>query len=217
MLRVLVCSERDLRSELATTLIGRQGIEMYRAESFEDARLLCKTLGTQAVLVDRDLPRAASVIRQLRQDPATRRRSIAVLARGEMQEVEFELLSAGANAIFRLPPDAGWDGRLERLLKVPVRHDARLVVRIEVDTQPECAAAILNLSSGGMLLATHHQLRVNDELGFRFRVPYGVDVEGRARVAREAPPTGYGVEFLNVNNRDAIGEFLRSARVGSAH
>ena len=217
MLRVLVCSERDLRPDLAGTLIGRQGIEVYRAESFEDARLLCTTLGTRVVLVDRDLPKAGSLIRRLRQDPATRQRSIAILARGDMQEVEFELLSAGANAIFRLPPDSGWDERLQRLLSVPVRHNARLTVRIEVDTQPECAAAILNLSSGGMLLATHHKLHVNDELGFRFRVPYGSNVEGRARVAREAPPTGYGVEFLDVNNRDAIGEYLRSARVGSAH
>jgi hypothetical protein len=204
-----------MRPDLAATLIGRQGIEVYRAEVFEDARLLGTTLGTKVVLVDRDLPNAGSLIRRLRQDPATRHRSIAVLARGEMQEGEFELLSAGANAIFRLPPDSGWDARLQRLLSVPVRHDARLSVRIEIDTQPECAAAILNLSSGGMLLATHHRLKVNDELGFRFRVPYGMDVAGRGRVAREAPPTGYGVEFLDVVNRDAIGEYLRSARVGS--
>src|SRR5262245_5912961 len=218
MLRVLLCSERDMRPELVGTLIGRQGIELYRAENFADARLLCTTLGTRVVLVDRELPEAGLFIRRLRADAATRQRSIAVLAKGDMRDTELDLLSAGANTIFRLPPDPGWDERLTRLLSVPARHEARLVARIEVETEPECAAAILNLSSGGMLLATHHELHVNDELGFRFRVPDGTNVEGRARVAREARPTGYGVEFVSVTNqgRQAIGEYLRSARVGTA-
>jgi CheY-like chemotaxis protein len=215
MLRVLLCSERDLRPDLRGTLIGRLGIEVYRAARFEDAQLLCKTLGARVVLVDRDLPSAESLIRRLRQDPATRPRSVAVLARGGESAQESELLSAGANAIFRLPPDVGWDERLQRLLSVPVRQAARLVVHIEVDTEPECAAAMLNLSAGGMLIATGHRLEVNDELGFRFRVPFGTSVEGRARVTREAPPTGYGVEFLRVSDQNAIGEYLRSAQLGS--
>jgi CheY-like chemotaxis protein len=215
MLRILVCSARDLRPELRGTLVGRLGIEVYRAERFEDARLLCKTLGAQVVFVDGDLPSAGDLIRRLRQDPATRPRSIAVLAREGATKQESELLLAGANAIFRLPPDGDFDERLQKLLSVPARHGARLVVRIEVDTQPECAAAMLNLSTGGMLLATGHRLRVNDELGFRFRVPFGANVEGRARVAREAPPTGYGVEFLRVTDPTAIGEYLRSARMES--
>jgi len=215
MVRILVCSERDLRPELRGTLIGRLGIEVYRAQRFEDARLLCKTLGAQVVFVDSELPSAGDFIRRLRQDPATRSRSIAVLARGGAAARDAELLFAGANAVFSLPPDGSFDERLQKLMNVPARLGSRLVVRIEVDTQPECAAAMLNLSTGGMLLATGHRLRVNDELGFRFRVPFGADVEGRARVAREAPPTGYGVEFLSVSDRNAIGEYLRSARMES--
>jgi hypothetical protein len=215
MLRIIVCSQRDLRPELRATVIGRLGIEVYRAERFEDARLLCTTLGAGIVLVDRDLPSAGDLIRRLREDPATRQRSIAVLARGGATMLESDLVAAGANALFRLPPDAGWDDRLQKLLSVPARHGARLVVHIEVDMEPECAAAMLNLSSGGMLLATGHRLKVNDELAFRFRVPFGASVEGRARVAREAPPTGYGLEFLSVSDKDAIGEYLRSTRLGS--
>lgn len=216
MLRILVCSERDLRPDLAPTLIGRQNIEIYRAEKFEDARLLGSSLGARAILVDRDLPEARAFIERLREDPATQKRSIAVLARGAMQDVELDLISAGANAILRLPPDAGWDERLSKLITVQARQQARLVVRIEVATEPESAAAILNLSAGGMLLATPHTLRVNDELGFRFKLPDGSIVAGRARIAREAPPTGYGVEFLTIDGegRDAVREYLRSARLG---
>ena len=67
-----------------------------------------------------------------------------------------------------------------------------------------------------MLLATHHPLRVSDELKFRFSVPDGKSVVGKGRVAREAPPTGFGVEFLNLEgeSRDAVLGFLRSARMG---
>ena len=216
MLRVLICSERDLRPELAGTLIGRQGIEVYRVEKFSDARLVGSSLGVQVILVDRELPETAAFIRRLRKEPATQKRSIAVLTRGSMRNSDLELLAAGANAIFRLPPDEGWDERFSKLLKVPERQQARIVVHVEVATEPECAAAILNLSSGGMLLATHHALRVSDELKFRFTVPDGKSVVGHGRVAREAPPTGFGVEFLNLEGegRDAVLGFLRSARMG---
>lgn len=215
MLRVLVCSEDDLRPELAGTIVGRQGIEVYRAQRLQDVRLLASTLGPQVILVDRDFPEARGFIEALRKEPATQNRSLAVLARGEMDPSEMDLLEAGANAILRLPPDDGWNERLSRLLSVPARHQARLVVRIAVDTEPECAGAILNLSVGGMLLATHKSLRVNDELGFRFRLPDGTTVTGRGRVAREAAPTGFGVEFVSVDEagREAIGQFLRSSRL----
>jgi CheY-like chemotaxis protein len=215
VLRILVCSELDMRPELTGTLIGRQGIEVFRVQRFEDVRLLAATLAPQAILVDRDLTRAREFIEKLRQDPSTRQRSVAILARGDFETFELELLEAGANAILRLPPDQGWDERLARLLTVPGRHDARLMVRIEAATEPEAAAAILNLSAGGMLLATPLSLRVNDEIGFRFRLPDGTSIVGRGRIAREIAGTGYGVEFaaLDLAARQAIGQFLRSSRL----
>jgi DNA-binding response OmpR family regulator len=216
LLRVLVCSEKDWRPDLAPTLIGRQGIEVYRVEKFADAKLVGSSLGAQLVLVDRDLPDSKGFIEQLRKDPAMQKRSIGVLARGAMEDTELDLLGAGANAVFRVPPDADWDARLARLLKVPQRQQARLVVHIEVETAPECAAAILNLSSGGMLLATHQGLAMGAELTFRFRLPDKSEVKGRGRVARAAPPTGYGVEFLDLDGdgHDAVDSYLRSSRIG---
>jgi hypothetical protein len=216
VLRVLICSETDLRPALASTMVGRQGIEVFRAVRFQDARLLASTLGPQAILIDRDLTGVRAFIERLREDEATRQRSVAVLARGDLQPMEIELLEAGANAILRLPPDAGWDARLSRLLTVPGRQEARLVVRVEAETQPESAAAILNLSVGGMLLATPLPLHVNDEIGFRFRLPDGTAIAGRGRVAREVGNTGYGVEFSSLDQagRDAIRAFQRAARLG---
>jgi CheY-like chemotaxis protein len=215
VLRVLICSKRDLRPDLAATLIGREGIEVYRVEKFADAKLVGSSLGVQVILMDRDLPNAAAFIRQLRQEPATRDRSIAILSRGAKPEHDQEYLAAGANAILRMPPDRAWDERFSKLLTVPVRQQARMLIHIDVGIEPEYPAAILNLSPGGMLLATHRTLRKGDEIMFRFSLPDKTMIVGRGRVAREALPTGYGVEFIDLGpgEKQAVGDFLRSARL----
>jgi hypothetical protein len=216
MLRVLVCSQDDLRTELAPTPIGRQGIDLYRAAKFDDARLLMRTLGIQLVLIDREMPRAAGFIEKLRADDATRTRSIAVIARGDFREDEIDLLEAGANAILRLPADASWSERLPKLLTVPVRQEARIPVHLEIDMEADAHGEVVNLSAGGMLLATPRPLRLHDEVGFRFDVPTGGTVKGRARVMREAPGAGWGLEFVQVGDDDRVtlGQYLRSARLG---
>lgn len=213
MFRVLLCSKRDLRPELANTFIGRQGIEVYRVENLPDARLVGSSLGVQVILVDREFPDASGFILQLRQEAATRNRSIALLTRSAGNHDEF--LKAGANAVFRLPPDTDWDERFSKLLTVPVRQQARMVTHIEVETGDERVAAILNLSPGGMLLTTQKALKVEEELQFRFKLPDKREVKGRGRVARIAPPNNFGVEFLELDedSRTAVHEFLRGAQM----
>lgn len=217
MLRILVCSEFDLRQELARTVIGRQGIEVYRAANVDQARTLARSLDPQAILVDRDHPHAAAVLAGLREDPVTRRRSIALLARGDLDAAELEMLRLGANAILRLPPDAGWDDRLSKLLTVQARLEARLPVKISAETVPECGAEVRNLSAGGMLLEVHRPgLHVHDEISFRFKLEDGTVVDGRGRIVREAGPEAFGVEFVTMkdDSREAIRQFMRSARLG---
>lgn len=216
MLRILLCSELDLRGELRASVIGRQGIDVYRANGPDEARLLVSSLGAQLILVDRDLPHAASLIEKLREDPTTRTRSLAVLARGELEPGEIELLAAGANAILRLPPDDTWPERLRRLLNVPLREEARVPVDLAVDMRSRGPGALVNLSLGGLLVETESPLPLLDELSFRFELPDGTWVEGRGRVVREAPPNGWGIEFVALSDahRKAIHDYLRSARVG---
>ena len=216
MQRVLICSKHDLRPALTGTVIGRGGLEVYRVEKFADVRLVGSSLGVQVILVDSESPGAADFVRRLRQEPATRDRSIAVLSRSALRGGDDELLSAGANEVFHLPAEAGWDERFSKLLSVPVRQQARIVAHIEVTTEPEGPAAILNLSSGGMFIVTHKVLRVGDELNFRFTLPGKTTVKGRGRVAREVPGTGFGVEFaaLDGEGKQVVSAFLRSARVG---
>lgn len=216
MPRVLLCSPRDLRPDLAGTVIGRQGIEMYRASKLADVLLVAKSLGVEVILVDSEFKAAANFIRQLRKEAATRKRSIAVLTHQGVLASGPEFLDAGANGIFRLPPDAGWDERFAKLLSVPVRQQARLEVEIEVETEPECDAAILNLSSGGMFLSTDQALQIGEEFRYRFTLPDMTLVQGKARVARVVAGSGFGVEFIDFDHdaKAAVLAYMRSARLG---
>ena len=146
--RALIVSKQDLKPELAPTIIGRQGIEVYRVEKITDAKLVGQSLGVQVILVDREFPDPAAFIQKLRKEPATRDRSIAVLSRRAVGNTDRELLTAGANAILPLPPDAKWDDRFTKLLSVPVRQQARMPVHIEHATGFDTEAIVLNLSPG---------------------------------------------------------------------
>ncbi len=215
---VLICSKKDLLNELAPTLLGRDGIDRFRAARLEDARLLAKTTRPSLVLLDRDLPKVRDFLEAFREEPATRNGSIAILAHGDFEPSELELLELGANAILRLPPDFGWDDRLSKLLKVPLRQESRLPIQMTVHTEAEGQASVthaLNLSVNGMLVESTSPLTLFQEMSFRFKLPDGSKVAGRGRAVRQAAPNQYGVEFVKLESesKDAIGDYVRSASV----
>jgi CheY-like chemotaxis protein len=199
MAAALICSQEDLQPELGHTLLWRTGIERHIATRLEEARMMAVAAKPDIVVVDRDLPRADELIAGLREDPATRRLSIAIVARGDMDPAELELLEAGANAILRLPPGPDWDDRLVRLLDVPVRREARLPVEFGVDTlgtgvAERFPAQALNLSRSGILIETSTELGIGDELELEFPLD-GETVAGRGRVVRHGAPHFFGVQF----------------------
>ena len=198
----LICSQGELEPELAHTLLWRRDIERHQAARLEEARVMAVAARPAVVLVDRDLPRAAKLIAQLRQDSATRGLSIAVLARGDFDPSEVELLEAGANAILRLPPGPDWDERLLALIQVPIRREIRIPVQLAVEADaggPPVPALALNVSANGMLMECHAALAVGDELGLCFSLAEDPrPLSGRARVVRQAGDTQYGVAFLGL-------------------
>ena len=156
MPRALICSGGDLSSELAKTVLWRTGVERLTASTFDQTRMMAVAGRPDLVLIDRDLPRALELVGVLRQDEATRRASIAIVARGDFQSGEIDLLEAGSNAVMRLPAGPEWDERLTQLITVPVRRDARFPVRFRVQALlQDCdtlLAAAVNVSRNGLLL-----------------------------------------------------------------
>lgn len=201
MPRALICSLADLEKELGHTLLWRHGMERHVTNRMEDARMMAVAAKPDIVVLDRDVPWTARLLAALREDPTTRGLSIVVLARGDFDPSEVALLEAGANAILRLPAGPEWDQRLERLLHVPVRKDARFSVHFAVDAfspaAPEAVNAMaLNLSVRGMLLETAGEVGVGDDLALQFALPGSPDfIRTNGRVVRQAGPGQFGIQF----------------------
>jgi PilZ domain-containing protein len=204
MVSALICSHVDLETDLGRTMLWRQDVDRHVVSRLEEARMMALAARPTIVVVDRDLPWAGRLVAALREEPSTRGLSIVVVARGDFDPAEVELLESGANAILRLPVDADGDRRLERLVNVPVRKEARFSVSIRVDTYaagaggPEPALA-LNLSQHGMLMEASGALRVGDPIEMQF--PLGDEpppARATGRVARVAAPSRYGIEFTDI-------------------
>jgi CheY-like chemotaxis protein len=208
MAAALICSQKDLRPELGHTVLWRTGIERHVATRLEDARMMAVAAKPDIVVVDRDLPRAGELIAALREDPSTRRLSIAIVARGDLDPVEVELLEAGANAILRLPPGPDWDERLVRLLDIPARREARLPVEFGVDTLgtgvgERVPAQAVNLSRSGILIETTAELGVGDALELEFSLE-GESVLAQGWVVRHGAPRLFGVQFAPLPEYAAV-------------
>jgi CheY-like chemotaxis protein len=205
MTLALICTEVELEDVLADTVLWRESVERRSAASFEEAQDSASDLQPGLVLIDRDAPWAERLVRSLRQDLQTRRLSVAVLARGDFDPSEVDLLEAGANAILRLPPGPGWDDRVTRLIQVPTRREARFPVFFEIEAQHgvrSAAATAVNLSVRGMLIESSFPLRVGDDIDFRFKLPESEDpIVGTAQVVRIGPRGRYGVEFYGIEGR----------------
>ena len=136
MLRVLVgCNDTGRAAlDLGQTLLWRRDVQRQVVTVLGAARAAIRERPS-LVVFERDVPWAPEFIREVREDDATKATSIAVYARGEVDPVEMDLLSAGANAVLRLPVTRDWDKRLARLLQVPPRQAVRVPVFVEVEAE----------------------------------------------------------------------------------
>ena len=209
---VLICSPSALSGQLSHTVLWRHDVERYEARGYEQALSMAVAAQPDLTLIDRELPRAADLVRSLRIDAKTRRTSLVVVADGDFDPREVDLLEAGANAILRLPANGHWDERLDRLLNIPARREARFDVRFSVEATLAGGVAtgeLVNLSAHGMLLETKAPVAVGDWMVFRFQLPSAV-VTGRGRVVRLAGAGRYGVVFesLEGSGRAHIEDFI---------
>jgi len=201
---VLIGSESSFDDELVQTVLSREDVVRHWVQSADEVLEAASLLKPDLILLDRDMPDADRGVAGLRRDRGTRRTSIVIIARGELDPVEVELLEAGANAILRLPVTPEWDERLERLMEVPVRRETRLAVNFEVEARTgsgveSASATALNLSTSGMLIDSAFPLHIGDDVDFQFSLP-GIDtpVKGCGRVVRQAGRTQFGVEFYGL-------------------
>jgi hypothetical protein len=210
---VLIFAASEIEAALDGTVLRRQEYERHFAGGLEAGLRLAKTLKPVLVILDRDFDRAPAVVKGIRKGPETRNCSLAVIARGDFQSAELELLELGANAVLRLPPDEEWDARLARLLEVNARREARVPIHIQLQATlgPEdpFTAETVNISETGMLVHSTTPLGLGCEVDFAFQLPRTSGLlAGRARVVRYGAPGEFGLQFLDLDE-DVLGR-LRS-------
>jgi hypothetical protein len=226
MPRVLIVAATDLGPELGRTVLWRSDIDRVftptHAGGLDAARSLLPHL---VLLDDTDPPATRALIIKLRDDPAVRRVSIAVLSRARALSLPEEeaLRRAGANLVLsgEVEPTL-WDDRLDELLNVPRRREVRVPVRFTVwsrlgPTDPPVEGLALNLSVRGMLLESDQPLDVGTRLDLGFRLPpSGEDMKVVGQVVREslsqAGKPHSGVEFLILRGdaRERIRDFVEN-------
>ena len=205
---VLICSHGDVQKDLGGTLLWRDDMERHVVSKPEEARMLAVASRPRLIVVDRDLPWAVRIVSALREDPTTRGLSVVVMARGDFDAVEVELLECGANAILRLPAGPEWSTRLQRLLDVPVRKETRFPVSFQVEATSDgngaATAQALNLSASGVLIETEVPLHMQDEVQLRFGLPVTVEpMPVHGQVVRLAAPSRFGVEFRRLGDKES--------------
>jgi CheY-like chemotaxis protein len=197
----LICSHRALARDLERTLIGRDALDRHLAHDLAEAVEAARTHRVDLVIVDAEMPGAVDLVRGLRQEVATRRVPVAVLAAHRPDDqAPREFRDAGATDVLRFPPAADWDERLFRLLPFAPRREVRQPAALDVDVRGAYGAGratIVDLSAGGMLTDGPRALYMGERLRVRFRLPTGgPPVVGTAWVVRKSADGGWGLEFL---------------------
>ena len=225
MAKLLVVSPVDLGPELGETVLWRPSVERFVAADGDAAMELARRTGPKLIVVDAfDPAGAVALVRRLRADSHTRRTAIAVLSRSPSLADEESFRRAGANLVFTgvVHPHL-WDARLEELLNVPRRLEARIPVRLETWSQAGPLAApieglTLNISVHGILLETATRLEVGTKTDLTLTLPGpGKELHVLGQIVREVGVFDErwqsGVKFLILRGdaRERIADFIEAS------
>jgi hypothetical protein len=223
MPRVLIVAPTTVVPDLSRTVLWRRDVErVFATNPYEGLHANRTCRPKLVVLAGSGYDAALGTVTAIRADPETRPVSLAVVRDEATPAEEAALREAGANAVFWGTAQKEWDGRLEALLDVPRRREARVPVRCTVWNhtaagQKPTEGVSVNLSTRGMLLESDDDLDVGSRLDLAFRLPAETaDLRVVAQVIREAPFEGrsrYGLEFLILRDaaRDRIRAFVEFA------
>jgi hypothetical protein len=199
---ILICANASLEAELCRTLFWREDLERYVAERAEEARMLALATEPHVVVVDRELPGIESLVDALRNQTLPHAISIVALSHVAADPEDSDMMSGRVNAVLSLPAGPEWDDRLDQVLEVPARKQARYEVRFDIDTllrqTPTAHRGVaLNMSAGGILIECGDlRLHPGDDVDLSLPFPgMDVPVEGRARVVRQPDPERLGLRF----------------------
>jgi CheY-like chemotaxis protein len=204
MPRVLLCTTNRVLDELGQTWIMRGGIHRQFASGLQDALAAVASRTPHLVVVDRDFPQALRLLRTLRDDPKTRKLSVAALVPKDVDAEEAQELDGVCNVLLHSPVGPEWGERLGRLLAVESRREIRVPVRVEYEgtrsgQRSRITGMAHNISTSGMLVECVVHLPVGEHVDVQLTLPGSEEpLRASGQVVREQPASGSGVSCYGV-------------------
>jgi CheY-like chemotaxis protein len=191
------------------------GCEVIEVGDSREALARLETEKVDGLFVDMMMPHVDGFIltQRVRNSKLNRRVPIVMLTGYDDAETMRKSFEAGANFFLGKPFTRERIYNLlgatrGSMLREKQRY-ARLPYRTEVDctwgTAPprRFRSSCVNISEGGMKLTPPGGLAIGQELEVAFFLPgMSHNTKAHARVVREAPPSGIGILFLKLNERD---------------
>jgi uncharacterized protein (TIGR02266 family) len=165
--------------------------------------------------------------RIIKNNPKLKHIPVIMVTHGGHQEALDKCINAGCDEVLTKPINRSlFNALAKKYLKIQTRieprYSARLKVRFGTEMENVLSDYSVNLSTGGLFLATNSLLPEHTRLNIEFSLP---DTESKischARVAwlndpksffKENLPAGMGLQFINLtlNDMDAIRSYISS-------
>jgi PilZ domain-containing protein len=214
---LLIYARPDLEADLCHTLFWRDDLERYVADREEEVRMLALTTEPHVVVMEWDMPAVEEIVGVLRRQSLPH--PVSIVALSHVPAEEEEAPEDGVDAVLSLPSISQWDGRLDQLLQMPTRKEARFDIRFDVETMlrqrpGSHRGLVLNISAGGLLIESSAlNLKPGDDVALNLPLPgQRIAVEGRARVVRTPVEEHLGLRFeaFAGNGDERVRAFLAS-------
>jgi uncharacterized protein (TIGR02266 family) len=227
--KVVLADDVELFLMLENTFFNREEFEMITARSGQEVLKVIREAKPDLVFMDLDMPgmNGDKCCRALKLDVMSRHIPVIMVTSGERKEAVERCRDAGCDGIVFRPIDRNeLLAASRKYLQVKERGIQRFMARLAVNYCVISSELLqdytLDLTSGGMFLATENPLEIDTILYVEFILPEsGRLIRCQARVAwvnqREAAkkpqlPTGMGVQFLSISraDMDAIQSYIKT-------
>lgn len=227
--KILLVDDVELFIQLEKSFLARkEGIEVLTAYDGMEALEIIKNEKPHMVYMDLYMPKmnGDDCCRIIKNNPELKHIPIVMVTHGGKEEDLERCMTAGCNEIITKPINRSlFHALAKKYLDVKTRVEPRYSARLKVRFGTESDETIMtdysvNLSTGGLFLATASLLPIDTELFIDFELPDRErPISCRARVAwinepdqivKHELPIGMGVQFreITLDDMDAIRDYI---------
>lgn len=213
MKKILLVDDVKLFIAMEKSLLNREGLEIFTANSGPAAIETHKREKVNLILLDLNMPgmNGDEVCRIIRNDNALNHVSIIMVTTSSKKEDIEKCMNAGANDYITKPINAtDLLNKVGKYLNIPHRHSLRVLSRVEVKAQTgdrDFFANTVNISTGGVLLESSETIKVGDMLTISLIIPGSFHpIKATGTIVRKIEDSGktpqYGVRFIVISEKD---------------